>query len=75
MKAPAEAQVRRTLLLIGGIALSTWEIVVRHAQEPAVFIFLAAWLGFRPAVKLDSLLRQPAPETPAPEAAKEAVSP
>ena len=62
MKMPTEAATRRVLLLVGGMALTTWEIVVRHAAEPVVFLVLAAWLGFKPAVKMDGLLRQPAPE-------------
>ena len=75
MKMPTEAQVRRSLLLVGGIAMTTWEIIVRHAAEPIVFVVMAAWLGFKPAVKIDELLRRPAPETPAPEAVKEAAVP
>ena len=71
MKSPTEAQTRRYLLLIFGIALTTWEIVVRHAAEPVVFIIMATWVGFKPTVNMDALLRRPPPETPVAEAPKE----
>lgn len=76
---PAEAVARRTILLFFGIGLTVWEIVVRHAAEPVVFIVLAAWLGFKPAIKMDALLRQPEPQDtikePVQDSVKEAVKP
>ena len=71
MKAPSEAQTRRYLLLACGIALTVWETIVRHAAEPIVYIIMATWVGFKPTVNIDSLLRKPSPETPVAEATKE----
>ena len=69
-------QLRKTWMWIFGLTFGAFEIVIRHGQDPAVFIFLAACLGFKPAVKLDGLFgSKPEPETPAPEAAKEAAIP
>ena len=69
-------QLRKTSMWIFGLVFAAFEIVVRHGQEPAVFVFLLACLGFKPAVHLDNLFgSKPALETPAPEAAKEAATP
>ena len=71
-----EAQFKRYVLLAFGIGISTWEIVVRHAAEPIVLAVMGAWIGFKPMVHLDGLFnKKPEPQTPAPEAAKEAVTP
>ena len=71
MKTPTEAQFRRYLLLLFGIALTVWETIIRHAQEPIVYIIMATWVGFKPTVNMDALLRKPPLETPVPEATKE----
>ena len=71
-----EEQIRRYVLLIFGVGLTTWEIVVRHAAEPIVIVVMGAWVGFKPMVHLDGLFNaKPEPQTPAPEAAKEAATP
>ena len=79
-RTPAQSeQFRKTCFWVFGLTFAAFEIVVRHGAEPAVFVFLAMVLGFKPAVHLDHLFggkpEQPAPQTPAPEAAKEAATP
>ena len=69
-------QLRKTSYWVFGLFFAAFEIVVRHGQEPAVFVFLAMCLGFKPAVHLDGLFtKKPEPETPALGAAKEAATP
>ena len=59
-----------------GLAMGAFEIIARHGEEPAVFVFLLACLGFKPMVRMDGLFgNKPELETPAPEAAKEAATP
>ena len=76
-RSPAQsAQLQKTYMWIFGLIMASFEIVVRHGQDEAVFIFLLACLGFKPAVHLDNLFgKKPEPQTPAPEAAKEAATP
>ena len=75
-RTPAQSeQLRKTSMWVFGLVFAAFEIVVRHGAEPAVFVFLAACLGFKPAVHLDTLFNKSESKTPAPEAAKEAATP
>ena len=69
-------QLRKTSMWVFGLTFAAFEIVIRHGQDPAVFIFLLACLGLKPAIHLDNLFgKKPEPQTPAPEAVEEAVAP
>ena len=77
MRTPEQSeQLKKTSMWIFGLLMATFEILVRHGEDEAVFVFLLACLGFKPVVHLDGLFNKKSePETPVLETAKEAVSP
>ena len=70
------AQLQKTAMWVFGLLMAGFEIVVRHGEDEAVFIFLLACIGYKPMGHIDDLFhRKPDPElqTPAPEAVEETV--
>ena len=78
MRTPEQAaQLQKTATWIFCLSMAGFEIVLRHGEDEAVFVFLLAVLGFKPMVHIDGLFNKktPEPQTPVPEAVKEAVAP
>ena len=76
-RTPAQSeQLKNTYTRIFCLGMAAFEIVIRHGEDEAVFVFLLAVLGFKPMMHIDGLFnKKPEPQTPAPEAAKEAATP